>query len=93
MQIWAKGTSTVGAGGGSIPQAVQVPITVNGTIVKPGDVVFCDPINGVVVIPIEKLDEVLGLLPILTLADDRAKEAVLSGTTVKEAFKIHRSNI
>ena len=72
------------------PHAVQVSLDIDGTIVKPGDLVFCDDINGVVVIPQEKLAEVISLLPRMTEADAYVKQDVSNGITVKEAFKKHR---
>lgn len=83
----------MGAGAGSVPWAVQVPLDVDGTIINPGDLVFCDPANGVVVIPQDKVGDVVDLLPKLTAADDRVKEAVASGMSVHEAFKTHRGKL
>ncbi|KAF9770927.1 hypothetical protein IL306_011499 [Fusarium sp. DS 682] len=91
--IWARGLSTVGVGGGSVPWAIQVPLNIDGTLVSPGDLAFSDPINGVVVIPQNKVYEVLELLPKLTAADDKVKEDVLKGATVFQSFKLHRSNL
>ena len=51
---------------------------------------FCDPINGVVVIPLEKVGEVVEMLPRIVEADDRVKEDVEKGVSVQEAFKRHR---
>ncbi|KAM5377296.1 hypothetical protein ACJZ2D_005115 [Fusarium nematophilum] len=93
LPIWARGLSTVGVGGGSVPWATQVPLDIDGTIVSPGDLAFSDPINGVVVIPQDKVSAVLELLPKLTSADDKVKEDVLKGMSVHEAFKLHRSNL
>ncbi|KAH7198004.1 ribonuclease E inhibitor RraA/Dimethylmenaquinone methyltransferase [Fusarium flagelliforme] len=93
LPIWARGLSTVGVGGGSVPWAIQVPLDIDGTLVCPGDLAFSDPINGVVVIPKDKVSAVLELLPKLTAADDKVKEDVLKGATVYESFKVHRSNI
>ncbi|PWI69013.1 hypothetical protein PCL_01398 [Purpureocillium lilacinum] len=90
LPIWAYGTSTVGSGGGSIPWALEAPLSINGTVVRPGDVALHDPVNGVVVIPRDKLDAVLELLPRLTAADDKVKEDVLKGMSVYDAFKLHR---
>ncbi len=90
IQIWSKGTSIVGTALEAKPHAVQVPLDLDGTIVKPGDLVFCDDINGVVVIPQEKIDEVLSLLPRMTAADQKVEADVAKGMTVKEAFKKHR---
>lgn len=55
-----------------------------------GDILFCDPLEGVVVIPAALLDEVLELMPKLVAADDKVKEDVLAGSTVFDAFKKHR---
>ncbi|KAJ4210558.1 hypothetical protein NW767_000832 [Fusarium falciforme] len=93
LPIWARGLSTVGAGTGSVPWATQVPLDIDGTLVSPGDLAFSDPINGVVVIPQDKVSAVVELLPRLTSADDKVKEDVLRGVTVYEAFKLHRSNL
>lgn len=93
IQIWARGLSTVGAGAESTPWAVQVPLDVDGTVINPGDLVFADPVNGVVAIPRDKIDQVLELLPKLTAADDKVKEDVLNGKSVHDAFKAHRSNL
>ena len=51
---------------------------------------FCDPVEGIVVIPNTLLDDVLVLMPRLVAADDRVKEDVMKGLSVFEAFKKHR---
>jgi regulator of RNase E activity RraA len=58
--------------------------------VNPGDLVFSDAVNGVVIIPQDKVDEVISMLPALIEADDRVKEEVRNGMSVQEAFKKHR---
>ncbi|RDA87859.1 hypothetical protein CP532_2944 [Ophiocordyceps camponoti-leonardi (nom. inval.)] len=90
LPILAYGTSTVGAGAGSVAWALQVPIDINGVTVKPGDVAFHDPDNGFVVIPRDKLQQVLDLMPKLVAADDKVKEDVSSGSSVHDAFAKHR---
>lgn len=57
---------------------------------RPGDLVFSDAVNGVIVIPLEKVDQVIEMLPRLMEADDKVKEDVAKGMTVQEAFKKHR---
>ena len=47
-QIWARGTSITGTSAQATPHATQVPLDLEGTIVKPGDLVFADFVNGVV---------------------------------------------
>ncbi|ROT36599.1 DlpA domain-containing protein [Sodiomyces alkalinus F11] len=93
LPVWARALSTVGAGAASTAWAVEVPLDIDGTSVTPGDLVFSDPANGVVVIPKDKVDQVLELLPRLTAADERVKEDVLTGVSVYDAFKAHRSNL
>jgi regulator of RNase E activity RraA len=67
-----------------------VELNLEGTIVRPGDLVFSDAVNGVIVIPLEKVDQVIEMLPRLMKADDKVKEDVAKGMTVQEAFKKHR---
>ena len=58
--------------------------------VTPGDVVFCDSVDGVVVIPQALLAAVMELLPKLREDDDTVKKAVAEGMPVKEAFAKYR---
>ncbi|KIW58578.1 hypothetical protein PV05_03086 [Exophiala xenobiotica] len=90
LPIFALGKSTVGTGAESTVYARNVPVSISGVTVSPGDIVFCDPVEGIVVIPQELLDETLSLMPKLVSADDKVKEAVENGMTVAEAFKNFR---
>lgn len=92
LPVWARGTSTAGTGASTKAHAVNVPITVGVVTVNPGDYVFGDATNGVVVIPADKVEEVLELLPRLTEADERVKKEVERGISVQEAFEKHRSS-
>ncbi|EOD51582.1 hypothetical protein BKCO1_1000354 [Neofusicoccum parvum] len=57
----------------------------------PGDIIMLDPDeNSAVVIPKDKVDAVLELVPKLTEADEKCMADVLAGGTVKEAFAKHR---
>lgn len=76
-----------------MPWAIQVPLDIDGTVVSPGDVAFSDSVNGVVVIPRDKVDAVLELLPQLTSADEKVKRDVQEGVSVREAFRRHRGNL
>jgi len=93
LPLWAKGLSTVGTGAETKPHALNVPVRIEGTLVNPGDIVFCDPVNGVVVIPRDRLEEVIELIPRIIAADDKVKNDVANGMLVQEAFKIHRGNL
>lgn len=54
---------------------------------------FCDPAEGVVAIPQDLVDSVLEVLPRLVEADDRVKEDLKTGVSVKEAFAKHRTGL
>ncbi|KAK2627319.1 hypothetical protein QTJ16_003285 [Diplocarpon rosae] len=90
LLVWAKATSIVGAGAEAKPHAIQVPLDIDGTLVKPGDLVFSDYINGIVIIPHDKVSEVISLLPDLVQADNLVKDDVQKGSTVQESFKNRR---
>ncbi|KHJ31380.1 hypothetical protein EV44_g1232 [Erysiphe necator] len=90
LPIWSKGTSVVGAAAESKPLATQVTLNINGTIITPGDLIFCDSLNGVIAIPQERIKEVVDMLPTLIEADERVKEDVISGVSVYDAFAKHR---
>ncbi|KAK2730820.1 hypothetical protein FQN57_004056 [Myotisia sp. PD_48] len=88
--VWARATSTVGTNAESKPALRNVTITIGACSVSPGDIVVCDPLDGVVVIPNALLDDVLLLLPKLVEADSKVKEDVMAGATVFDAFQKHR---
>ncbi|KAF2642491.1 RraA-like protein [Massarina eburnea CBS 473.64] len=91
LPVWSKGTSIIGAGAETKFHAKDVPLEIGETVVEPGDIVMIDPAeNGVVVIPKNRLDEVLELLPKLVGADEKVIRDVEQGVSVKEAFARHR---
>ncbi|CAI7631984.1 unnamed protein product [Penicillium glandicola] len=90
LPIWARATSTVGTSAEAKAGARDVPISIGGVTVSPGDIIFCDPLEGVVAIPRELLGQVLELMPKLTKMDEQAKEAVAQGMSVTDAFKKFR---
>lgn len=89
-QIWASGRSTVGVGAEAKVYARNVTISIKDVSVSPGDIVFCDPLEGVVVIPQALVDQVIDLIPKLVAADDKVKKDVEAGSTVQTAFEKHR---
>jgi regulator of RNase E activity RraA len=70
-----------------------VPVDVGGVTVSPGDIILCDPLEGVVAIPQGLLDQVLELMPKLVAMDDKVKDAVSQGMNVFDAFKQFRTKI
>ncbi|KAJ5899653.1 hypothetical protein N7495_004397 [Penicillium taxi] len=90
LPIWARATSTVGTGAEAKPAVRNVPINVGGVTVSPGDIIFCDPVEGVVAIPRDLLGPVLELMPKLASIEAKVKEALEQGMSVTEAFKKFR---
>ncbi|KAJ5267537.1 hypothetical protein N7478_010345 [Penicillium angulare] len=90
LPIWARATSTVGTGAEAKAGVRNVPISIGGVTVSPGDIIFCDPMEGVVSIPRELLGDVLETMPKLIAMDDQAKEAVAQGMSVTDAFQKFR---
>jgi 4-hydroxy-4-methyl-2-oxoglutarate aldolase len=56
--VYARGTVPITARGRIMQESVNEVIRIGNIQVRPGDIVMAD-INGVVIIPVEKLDEVL----------------------------------
>jgi len=90
LPVFAKGTSTVGSGAEAKSGQREVPVVIEGVAIAPGDIIFCDPLEGVVAIPRLLLTDVLELMPKLVAQDDKVKEDVEHGMSVFEAFKRHR---
>ncbi|KAF3916644.1 hypothetical protein ABW20_dc0104653 [Dactylellina cionopaga] len=94
VNVWAKGTSTVGAGAEAVCVAVGEKIVIEGVDISEGDIIFADPVNGVVCIPKHKIDAVSDLLPRITAADDKVRIDVLeNGSKLQDAFDKHRKGI
>ncbi|KAL4881725.1 hypothetical protein BJY04DRAFT_207474 [Aspergillus karnatakaensis] len=91
LPVWARGTSTVGTGAEAKAGLRNVPVDVGGVVVSPGDIIFCDPLEGVVAIPRGLLDQVLETMPKLISMDEKVKEAVEQGESVFDAFKRFRA--
>jgi regulator of RNase E activity RraA len=92
FQLWARGVSAAAPSLEAKPWAVDVPLDLGGTglWIKPGDILYADQEEGVaVVIPRDRLTEVLELLPILKEASDGVTEDVRNGLSLPEAVKRH----
>ena len=95
LPVYARGTSTVGAGAGSKVVGVGGEVVVvggeegEGVRVCEGDWVFADE-QGVVVFPRAMLEGVVGLVRGIVLADRKAMMDVLCGRELAEAFRKHR---
>jgi regulator of RNase E activity RraA len=94
-EVWAAGTSTVGAGAETRVVAVDVPVDVAGGVtVAPGDVVVADATaKGVVVVPREKLELVLEMLPESTEMDRLVALDLEAGQELAVAFRKRRGKL
>lgn len=70
-------------------QAVQVPVTVGGVIIHPGDLIAGDA-NGVVAIPAAHVDEVIRRARSVEHTERRIVDAVSQGHGLAEARRMHR---
>jgi regulator of RNase E activity RraA len=66
--------------------AIQVPVSIGGVVVHPGDIAVADE-SGVVFIPQSKLDDVLGLIRAVYAAEEQIEQAVKDGMRLDEARK------
>ncbi|WPG98676.1 RraA-like protein [Acrodontium crateriforme] len=91
LSTWSKGYSTVGTGLEAKAWAVDVPVQIGGLEVRSGDILCADENErGVVVIPQDKLDELMAILPALKATDDKCVADVQAGVDVNEVFRRHR---
>ncbi len=78
------------------PRETQIPIYMTGTLtssvlVRPGDWIFGD-VDGVIVIPIEILDEAAQKVSELSKMEELSREAFRGGATFREVFeRFHRA--
>lgn len=93
FQVWSRGISTVGTGLEAKPWCVDVPVRIGEVEVRAGDVVVMEKgERGAVVIPREKLQEAVDMLPGLKEADDNVVKDVQAGVDLSESFKRHRGH-
>ncbi|KAF7507738.1 hypothetical protein GJ744_010167 [Endocarpon pusillum] len=90
LPVWARGKSTVGAGAQSKVFGRNIDVTIGGVRISPGDIIFCDPLEGVVAIPRNLLDKVISMVPKLVAADEKIKGDLQRGGNAASAFRTHR---
>jgi regulator of RNase E activity RraA len=87
--VFAAGISCCGAGSYVIPAAVGVPVCVAGVTVKNGDIVVGD-LNGVMVIPLERLEEVVVGCEKAQPIEHNCMQDLKAGKGIQETFAKHR---
>ncbi|KAI8851396.1 RraA-like protein [Chytridium lagenaria] len=89
-----NGTSVLGAAGYVRPVGVGETVTLGaGTmwpvVVRPGDWIVAD-VDGVVRVPVERVEEVVRIAAELKEADGKCLDDIAAGSTIADAFKKHR---
>ncbi|MDA1001058.1 MAG: RraA family protein [bacterium] len=87
--VFARGLSVHGSGGYTTPASVGAPVTCGGVTVREGDIILGD-VNGVVVIPQDRAEEVLAKVEELARIEERMTADLEGGATIAETFKKHR---
>jgi 4-hydroxy-4-methyl-2-oxoglutarate aldolase len=73
--------------------AINVPVSVSGIQVKPGDIILGDD-TGVVVVPLEKAGDVLAIAKEIAQKEADIEKAVQNGMTLRDArAKVHYHNL
>lgn len=68
--------------------AVQIPLTIDGVTIQPGDVLFGDE-DGVVVVPAERVEEVLAIASHIEKVEDAIVADVQAGAKLLDARATH----
>ncbi|KUO71810.1 MAG: diguanylate cyclase [Clostridia bacterium BRH_c25] len=82
--IFTKGTYMVTGKDRVFVDAVNVPVAVSGVQVKPGDIILGDE-TGVLVIPVERAEEVLKVSLEIAQKEAIIEEAIRNGASLREA--------
>lgn len=83
FNVYARGTVVATARGRVMEEATNVMIQFGGVQVRPGDIVFGDK-SGVVIIPQEKLDEVISKAEFLFQKEDDMIAKIRGGRSILE---------
>ncbi|KAF2629846.1 RraA-like protein [Macroventuria anomochaeta] len=91
--LFAKGVGTTAGGPVCRPSEVDVPVKLNSDAyeawVNPGDYIIAD-IDGVVCLPKELAEDVLGVVESIVRADEKCAEGIREGRSVEDVFKEFR---
>ncbi|MDV7143439.1 RraA family protein [Tropicimonas sp. TH_r6] len=83
--LFAAGLSPVGVTGKKEPRESQVPITIGGVTIRPGDVIFAD-IDGVLVIAKDKLLSVVEAAEALGKDEAACRDRLLAGEKLQSVW-------
>ena len=86
LPVYGKGIVQQSIRGRSVCEGYDIPVQLGGVTVHPNDLVFADD-NGVVVVPRDKVEEVLRIALTIKATEDRLIAAIRSGENSVEAHK------
>jgi len=81
--VYARGTVPITARGRIMEESVNEVVRIGDVQVRPGDIVMAD-VNGVVIIPVEKLDEVLEAAEEILKKEEAMVEELRKGVPIME---------
>lgn len=84
--LFYRGVSPLTSKGRCEINECQIPITIDGITINPGDYIFAD-IDGTVVIPKDIAAEVIDKAMETILKEDMVRERLQSGMTMQQAYK------
>ncbi len=87
--VFARGVSVHGSTGYTVPASAGEPIGCAGVTVREGDIILGD-INGVVVIPKERLEEVFAKTEELARVEEKITKDLGKGAPIGETFAKYR---
>ncbi|GMF38760.1 unnamed protein product [Phytophthora fragariaefolia] len=89
---FSRGTSVHGQQGTTTVAEVNGPVVVGGCVVRNGDIVRGD-VNGVMVVPVERAEEVAAKAEVIEEQDNKVAHAVKHGEGLQSSFKRFRSRL
>jgi 4-hydroxy-4-methyl-2-oxoglutarate aldolase len=84
--MFSRGTFMRTGKGRVVIESLQSPIVLGGVPVRSGDVLFGDD-TGLVVVPMERAEEVLDIAQKIVVRDNAVASAIKSGSTIIEAWR------
>jgi 4-hydroxy-4-methyl-2-oxoglutarate aldolase len=84
--VYARGTVPITARGRIMQESFNQVVRIGNVQVRPGDIVIAD-INGVVIVPVEKLDEVLGAAEQILQKEEAMVAELKKGVPIIEVDK------
>jgi regulator of RNase E activity RraA len=90
--LWSRGVYMKSGKNRVRLSALQVPVEIAGTVVGPGDVVCADD-AGVLVVPADRLEQVMDQVDRVTGMEAEVRAAVAEGVPLREARRRHGYNL